>query len=98
MVESDLGVIRWFLPLGLSQHCLLEAQWECDFSHSIAQPVFYPGTYWIAMWNPTGIPTDYTANIGYSEANYEPPDPEIIALVRDYGIRHRSCHEPYLSH
>jgi hypothetical protein len=49
------------------------------------------------MWNPTGIPTDYTANIGYSEGNYEPADPEIIALVCDYGIRHRSCHEPYPS-
>jgi hypothetical protein len=92
--EGDLGDISWFLPKGLSQNCLLNAQWLCDFSNTIAQPVFYPGTYYIAMWNPTGIPTDYTANIGYSEANFT-PNPEAEAEIRDNGLLHRSCHDPY---
>lgn len=92
--EGDLGDISWFLPKGLSQHCLLEAQWLCDFSNTIAQPVFYPGTYYLAIWNPTGIATDYTANIGFSEANYT-PNPEAEDLIRDNALLHRSCHEPY---
>jgi hypothetical protein len=65
----------------------------CDFTNTIAQPVFYPGTYYLAMWNPTGIPTDYIASIGYSEAHYE-ADPEILEQLQD-GVLHRSCHEPY---
>jgi hypothetical protein len=92
--ESDLGDISWFLPQGLSQYCLLEAPYLCDFSNTIAQPVFYPGTYYIAIWNPTGLPTDYTANIGYSEENYT-PNPEAEDLIRDNALLHRSCHEPY---
>lgn len=92
--EGDLGDISWFLPQGLSQQCLTEAQWLCDFSNTIAQPVFYPGTYYLAIWNPTGIPTDYTANIGFSEENYS-PDPDVLELIRDNALLHRSCHEPY---
>ena len=92
--EGDLGDISWFLPKGLSQNCLLNAQWLCDFSNTIAQPVFYPGTYYLAIWNPTGVPTDYTANIGYIEAGLT-PDPEAQDLIRDNGLLHRSCHEPY---
>lgn len=92
--EGDLGDISWFLPQGLSQHCLLEAQWECDFSNTIALPVFYPGTYYVAIWNPTGIPTDYTANIGYSEEHFT-PNPEAEDLIRDNALLHRTCHEPY---
>jgi hypothetical protein len=93
VLEGDLG-LSWFLPKGLSQYCLLNAQYLCDFSNTIARPVFYPGTYYIAIWNPTGIPTDYTANIGYSEANYT-PNPEAEDEVRDNALLHRSCHEPY---
>ncbi len=92
--EADLGNMSWFLPQGLTQHCLEEAQWECDFSNTIAQPVFYPGTYYIVMWNPTGVQTDYTANIGYSEAHYEEPSPEDVEILRDWGILHRGC-APY---
>ena len=92
--EGDLGPISWFLPSGLTQECLMTAQWQCDFSNTIAQPVFYPGTYYIVIWNPKGIPTDYTANIGYGEENYQ-PNPEAEALVRDNGLLHRRCHGPY---
>jgi hypothetical protein len=92
--ESGLGDISWFLPEGLSQDCLLNNQAECDFSNTIAQPVFYPGTYQIVMWNPTRIPTDYTANIGFIETG-APGDPEVEDLIRDNGLLHRSCHEPY---
>jgi hypothetical protein len=92
--EEALGTISWFLPQGLSQYCLLEAQWLCDFTNTISQPVFAPGTYYIAMWNPSGFPTDYTANIGYSEENYQ-PNPELEALVANNGLLHRACDPPY---
>ena len=72
----------------------MTAQWQCDFSNTIARPVFYPGTYYIVIWNPTGIPTDYTANIGYSEENYQ-HNPDAEDLVRDNGLLHRTCHQPY---
>jgi hypothetical protein len=93
--EADLGTISWFLPLGLTQECLLTNPSLCDFTNTIAQPVFYPGDYYLAIWNPTGIPTDYTANIGYSEANYTPADPATAALIRDNGLAHRGCSAPY---
>jgi hypothetical protein len=93
--EGDLGDISWFLPKGLTQECLLENQALCDFSNTIAQPVFYPGDYYIVIWNPTGIPTDYTANIGFSEENTAEADPAVADLIRDNGLLHRSCHAPY---
>jgi hypothetical protein len=89
--EADVGDLAWFLPKGLTAECLTTAPQTCDYSHTIAQPVFYPGTYYIVMWNPSGVPTDYTANIGYSEAHYEEPDPEILDLIRDNGLLHRTC-------
>ena len=64
--ELELG-IAWFLPLGLTQECLFNIPPDCDFSNTIAQPVFLPGDYWIIMWDPSGKAQDYTANIGTSE-------------------------------
>lgn len=92
--DDSIGRISWFLPEGLSQTCLLSNQLSCDFTHTIARPVFYPGTYYIVIWNPSGVPTDYTANIGYGEANYQ-PNPELEALVRNNRLLHRTCHTPY---
>ncbi len=89
--DPGAGTLSWFLPKGLTQSCLLENQGTCDFSNTIAQPVFYPGTYSIVMWNPTGAPADYTANIGYDESNYESRQ-ELEALVRDNALLHRPCH------
>ena len=79
-------------PLG--QDCLLNNQAACDFTNTISQPVFYPGTYYLAMWNPNGVPTDYTANIGFIETGEE-GTPEVNDMIRDNGLLHRSCHEPY---
>jgi len=92
--EGHLGDISWFLPEGLSQDCLLNAPYLCDFTNTIAQPVFAPGTYYIAIWNPTGIPTDYTANVGTSEENFV-EDEEVEELVADNKTLHRSCNTPY---
>jgi hypothetical protein len=93
--EGDLGDIAWFLPLGLTQECLLTNPFLCDFTNTIMLPVFYPGTYQIVIWNPTKIPTDYTANIGFDEANFTPTPPDIADQIRDNGLLHRSCHKPY---
>jgi hypothetical protein len=90
----ELGEISWFLPEGLSQECLLTNQAACDFTNTISQPVFYPGTYYLAIWNPNGVPTDYTANIGFIENGVE-GTPEVNDMIRDNGLLHRSCHEPY---
>ena len=62
--EADYA---WFLPEGLSEYCLLEAPYLCDFSNTISTPVFVPGQYFLVMWNPTGKPMDYTANVGFRE-------------------------------
>lgn len=92
--SADLGTITWFLPEGLSQDCLLHNQAACDFSNTIGQPVFYPGDYYLAIWNPNGVPTDYTANIGFVETGVE-GTPEVHDMIRDNGLLHRNCHEPY---
>ncbi|MFT3927064.1 MAG: hypothetical protein QM778_31245 [Myxococcales bacterium] len=89
--EADMGDLKWFLPAGLTQECLQTNPQACDLSHTIAQPVFYPGTYYIVMWNPSGVQTDYTASIGYSEAHYEEPPQDIVELLRDNGLLHRGC-------
>ena len=39
--------------------------------------------------NPTGAVTDYTANVGTTEDNYE-PNPEAEDLVRDNGLLHHN--------
>jgi len=93
--DADLGSITWFLPKGVTQDCLFNNPLSCDFTNTIAQPVFYPGTYYIAIWNPTSIPTDYTANIGYSEVGTTPPDAQTADLIRDNGLAHRGCHPAY---
>jgi len=92
--EGDLGDISWFLPEGLSQDCLLNNQAACDFTNTISRPVFYPGDYYLAIWNPNGVPTDYTANIGFIESGEE-GDPEDLDKIRDNGLLHRPCTEPY---
>lgn len=89
--ELNLG-IGWFLPLGLTQECLLINPFLCNFSNTIAQPVFAPGIYSIIMWNPDGKEQDYTANIGFSEENLI-RSPEIEDLIRDNALLHTSCNE-----
>jgi hypothetical protein len=76
--EADYA---WFLPDGLTEQCLLYAPWTCDFSNTISTPVFVPGDYFLVMWNPTGQPMDYTANIGFREDLFQGPadTPEKIA-------------------
>ena len=92
--EPDLNLgIGWFLPLGLTQDCLLNNPFLCDFSNTIAQPVFAPGTYRIVMYDPNGKEQDYTANIGFSEENFT-PNPEVEDLARDNGLLHTRCREP----
>jgi hypothetical protein len=94
LLEGDLGDISWFLPKGLSQYCLQHDQSQCDFSNTIARPVFYPGTYYLVIWNPTAHQTDYTANIGFREDHYS-LDPAVAEQIRDNGLLHRPCHDPY---
>lgn len=73
--------ITWFLPKGLSQDCLYNSPWSCDYTNTISQPVFNPGTYYIVMFNDTGRPGDYTANIGVLEGFDGPQTPEQHAII-----------------
>ena len=64
----------WFLPEGLTQFCLLEAPFLCDFSNTISylltEDTGYPVgeyTFFLAMWDPAALTRDYTANIGADE-------------------------------
>ena len=92
-VEEEGLSLSFFLPKGLTDECLRTNPTACDFTNTIAQPVFYPGTYYIVMWNPAMIPTDYIASVGFSEAHYD-PDPEILEKLKE-GVLHRTCHTPY---
>lgn len=92
-VEEEGLSMSFFLPVGLTDECLRTNPTACDFSNTISTAVFYPGTYYLVMWNPANIPTDYIASVGYSEAHYE-ADPEVLEQLQD-GVLHRSCHEPY---
>ena len=94
MAEPDLKLgIGWFLPDGLTQKCLLENPAECNFSNTINQPIFIPGTYWIVIWDPSRKEQDYTANIGFSERNTVPNE-EVEDIIRDNGHLHTPCHDP----
>ncbi len=73
-VMTEVG-IWWYLPDGLTQDCLYTAPWTCDYTNTIAQAVFAPGTYYIVVFNDTNRPGDYTANIGVLEG-FDPPKTE----------------------
>lgn len=64
----------WFLPDGLTQFCLTQAPFLCDFSNTISylltENTGYPAgeyTFFLAMWDPAALTRDYTANIGTDE-------------------------------
>lgn len=59
--------LSWFLPYGLTQDCLHCKPWTCDYSNSLAMPVFIPGIYQIVVFDPTGRPGDYSLNLGTGE-------------------------------
>jgi hypothetical protein len=89
----NLG-IGWFLPQGITQDCLLNHPYLCDFSNSIALPVFVPGIYNIIVYDPAGKAQDYTANIGSSEEN-RIPNSEVEDLIRDNNLLHTACSETF---
>ncbi len=70
-VMTEVG-IYWYLPKGLTQECLYTSPWSCDYTNTISQAVFAPGTYYIVIFNDTDRPGDYTANIGILEG-FDPP-------------------------
>jgi hypothetical protein len=93
--ELALG-LSYFLPLGLTQECLLYAPFTCDYSNTISQPIFVPGSYYIVMWDPDGKQQDYTANIGFLEEVSEVIDQsEMQEIVKDNALLHRPCKDPY---
>ena len=97
------GDYAWFVPLGLTEECLLRAPWQCDFSNTINTPVFVPGTYSIVIWNPNGRRLDYTANFGFREDLFEGPADtnekieartraEVVTpLIENFKLNHVRC-------
>ncbi|MFB2768741.1 hypothetical protein ACE1AT_05530 [Pelatocladus sp. BLCC-F211] len=99
-LESGLSKLKlnlsWFLPEGLTQDCLLSGNCTPEnFRNTISTAVTLPGTYYIAMWNPTGQPIDYTANIGFQEDLSNVPDPEIVKEIKNNKLLHTPCSIPY---
>jgi hypothetical protein len=93
--ELALG-LSYFLPLGLTQDCLLYQPWLCNFENTISQPIFVPGVYYIVIWDPKGKKQDYTANIGFLEEVSEVIDQsEMQEIVKDNALLHRPCRDPY---
>jgi hypothetical protein len=89
----DLG-LSWFLPQGLTQQCLFQAPWTCDYTNTINTIVWAPGVYYLAVWDPDGVKQDYTANIGFLEDSYQ-PNPMLEAWVQGNGHLHGPCRPPY---
>jgi hypothetical protein len=78
-ILTEVG-ISWYLPDGLTQQCLYEAPWSCDYTNTISQAVFAPGQYFLIVYADEGRFGDYTANIGFLETG-TPLTPEQEAIV-----------------
>jgi hypothetical protein len=82
--------VSWFFPLG---------------EGLISWTTTTPGDYYIVIWNPTGKPGDYTANIGFGEPEPDSDPPynfsceergrieSILPLVEGNKIYHVPCRE-----
>lgn len=82
--------LSWFLPTG----CTVDP-FDCTKADSLAAPVFVIGTTaYLVVWDPWGLPQDYTLNLGIDESNFQ-SFPEIEQYVQDNGHLHFSCHPPY---
>ncbi len=98
--ESDYA---WFVPLSLTEECLVRAPWPCDYSNTINTPVFVPGTYALVIWNRTGKGLDCTANFGLREDLFEGPADTtekikvrtraeaITPLIENFKLNHVRC-------
>ena len=74
--------ISWFFP----------ANPETDFI--FVDNITVPGDYYIVVWNPTNLPGDYTANIGFAEvfsAEDKVRESIIIPLYSDHKLFHFPC-------
>ena len=75
--------ISWFFPV--------------DFENDlIMHTIDVPGTYYIVIWNPDGLPCDYTANIGFEETFSEEDRfrvDTITPMYSDHRILHFRCME-----
>ena len=83
--------LSWFLPTG----CSVDPHFDCSEADALAVPIFAPfTTAYFVVWDPDGVPQDYTVNIGVDETNFQ-SFPEIEDFVRDNGHLHRPCTDPY---
>lgn len=83
--------LSWFLPNG----CTVEPYFDCSQADALGAPIFAPyTTAYFVVWDPDGVPQDYTLNVGVDESNFA-SFPEIEDFVRDNNHLHRPCKEPY---
>jgi len=83
--------LSWFLPTG----CSVDPYFDCSQADALGLPIFAPyTTAFFVVWDPDGVPQDYTLNIGVDESNFQ-SFPEIEDFVRDNNHLHRPCTEPY---
>jgi len=84
--------LSWFLPNG----CTLDPYFDCSSADALGAPIFAPfTTAYLVIWDPDGVPQDYTLNIGVDESGFQHFE-EIEDFVRDNNNLHRPCTEPYL--
>ena len=75
--------ISWFFPADF-------------YTDIIMETINVPGTYYIVMWNPSRLPCDYTANIGFEETFSEEDRfrvDTITPMYSDHKILHFPCEE-----
>lgn len=83
--------LSWFLPTG----CFVEPYFDCTQADALGAPIFAPyTTAYFVVWDPDGVPQDYTVNVGIDEDNTVHSS-EIEDFVRDNNHLHRPCKDPY---
>jgi MYXO-CTERM domain-containing protein len=78
-----------FLPLGVTNDCIWNEPWACDWSHTIGGTREDAGRYLVAVWTTTGEAADYVLSVGMSDANYYVSEDE--ALVANNAWLHFPC-------
>jgi hypothetical protein len=81
--------LSWFLPTG----CTVEP-FDCSQADALGAPIFSLTTAYFVVWDPDGVPQDYTLNVGVDESQFQHFE-EIEDFVRDNNHLHGPCTEPY---
>ena len=91
--QADESKLAWFLPNG----CFFpeDGGLNCFNSKSITATVVKPNVpYYIVVWDPKGMPQDYTLNVGFDESFFTRYS-RLERSLWNFNALHLPCTEPY---